>query len=77
MFDKIVVSIVKNCIKNLTLENANNVKKHFLIQILSVDNIVKPNSNYDHLLKIKKEDFNDKPSFTEEEKKLLDIIFNV
>ena len=70
VFDKIIVSMVKNCI--------NNFDEKYIDEVLAVDNITKFNNKLEKVyLTYNHSDIETNPSFDDEESKLLHIIYKV
>ena len=69
VFDKIITSMVKNCVKNLDLE--------LVEQVLATDNITRIGHPYENFLTFDKTEIANEPIFDEEDLKLLKIIYKV
>ena len=69
VFDKIVVSMVKNCV--------NNLSEQYIDEVLSADNITRFDSPYHKVLTFNLTDIDVDPTFDAEELKLLEVIYKV
>jgi hypothetical protein len=69
VFDKILVSMVRNCVKSLD--------EKIVDEVLNTDNIVKLGSQHEKLLTFNPADVENTPEFDAEEIRLLNILYRV